>query len=150
MNKITKIALVEIIGNMGQDPKIYNLANSGRMAILSVFVKTIYKRSQLEGYNGYMDFEEGAFIKVLCFKYETIKLAEKYVKKGFRVHLEGILQDRTYIDKNNEEKVTREIVIRDDNSFLNVVRYLRTPTFDRLMIEKEDCEEDYYEEDYDD
>lgn len=40
-----------------------------------------------------------------------IKVAEKYLKKGSKVYIEGKLETRKWTDKDNHERYTTEVVL---------------------------------------
>jgi single-strand DNA-binding protein len=48
---------------------------------------------------------------VVIFNERLGDVAEKYLKKGSKVYLEGALQTRKWTDKEGQEKYTTEVVI---------------------------------------
>jgi single-strand DNA-binding protein len=41
-----------------------------------------------------------------------VTVAEKYLKKGSKVYIEGKLETRKWTDKDNKERYTTEVVLR--------------------------------------
>ena len=41
-----------------------------------------------------------------------VTVAEKYLKKGSKVYIEGKLESRKWTDKENQERYTTEVVLR--------------------------------------
>ena len=95
----------QIIGHLGQDPKVTVLDN-GRGSISSFTVATTEK-----GYRtakGADVAERTEWHNVVCFG----KLAEvtgKYLKKGSKVFIEGKMRTRNYTDKNGVKRTIMEI-----------------------------------------
>jgi single-strand DNA-binding protein len=49
---------------------------------------------------------------VAIFNDNLVTVAERYLKKGSKVYLEGQLETRKYTDKDGNERYTTEVVLR--------------------------------------
>ena len=93
----------QIIGHLGQDPTIRNLANGGKVANLSVATTEKWKDKQSGARQ-----ERTEWHKITCFGFAA-DFAENYLRKGSKVYVEGKLQTRKWTDNNGVEKYTTEI-----------------------------------------
>ena len=93
-----------IVGNLGKDPEVRHLENDMVVANFTVATSETYK-----------DRKTGE--KVTQTEWHNIVLwrglaevAEKYLKKGSQVYVEGKLQTRSWEDKDGNTRYTTEIV----------------------------------------
>ncbi len=94
---------VMLIGNVGADPKISMTSNQNKVAIFSIATTTDWKDA-----NG-MRQSRTEWHHVVAWQW-LADIVESYVKKGSRIYIEGHLQNRSYIDKNNIERQITEVV----------------------------------------
>jgi single-strand DNA-binding protein len=103
----TSINKAIILGNLGKDPEIRSSPYGKRIAIISVATK-----------ESWIDKESGdnkeliEWHKVVIHNQNLVLLAEKYLKKGTKVYLEGKIQTRKFLDKNGVERFTTEIILQ--------------------------------------
>lgn len=97
---------VRLIGNVGQDPEIKNLENSGKLAKLNIATTDFYKNDKGE------KVEDTQWHRLVAWG-KTADLIEKYVNKGKEIAVEGKLVHRSYEDKGNEKKWVSEVVINE-------------------------------------
>lgn len=98
---------VILIGNLGRDPEIRTMQNGGRVANLSIATGESWKDK-----NTGERREKTEWHRVVIFNDALVGIAERYLKKGSKVYLEGQLETRKWTDNNNEEKYTTEVVLR--------------------------------------
>lgn len=98
---------VQLIGNLGQDPEIITFENGGRVANLKVATSTQWKDKQGQKQ------EKTEWHSVSIFSEGLIAIVERYIQKGSKVYIEGSLQTRKWVDKQNNDRYTTEIVIRN-------------------------------------
>ncbi len=93
---------VQLIGHMGIDPEVKTLENGTRVARLKIATTERFKNK-----NGtWMD--ETTWHSIVAW--ETLaERAEKYLKKGAYVLLEGKLISRNYMDAKGEKKYVYEV-----------------------------------------
>lgn len=97
---------VMILGNVGADPKISSTTNSNKVATFSVATTAEWK-DQLGNKQSKTEWHH-----VVAWQW-LADIVENYVKKGKQLYIEGHLQTRSYVDKNNIERQLTEIVASD-------------------------------------
>ena len=95
---------VRLIGHLGDAPKMRKLDNGRMVANFSVATNEVY-RDQAGNKQS-----ETTWHRIVAWGKEA-EIAEKYLKKGSEVALEGKLTNRTYEDKNKETHYITEIVV---------------------------------------
>ena len=55
---------------------------------------------------------------MVIFNPQLADTAEKYLRKGSKVYIEGQLQTRKYEDQNGQERYTTEVVLQNFNGVL--------------------------------
>jgi single-strand DNA-binding protein len=98
---------VILVGNLGRDPEIRSFANGGRVANLSVATSETWRDKQ----SGERK-ERTEWHRVAIFNERLVEVAEKYLRKGAKVYLEGQLETRKWTDQSGAEKYTTEVVLR--------------------------------------
>lgn len=96
-----------IIGNLGRDPELRSTANGQSVARLNVATSRNF--TDREGNRR----EETEWHKVVLFS-RLAELAERYLRKGSKVYIEGRLQTRSWEDQQSgQRRYMTEIVARD-------------------------------------
>jgi len=102
---------VILVGNLGRDPEARSFQNGGKVVSFSIATSENWKdkssgerRDKTEWHN------------VSIFSEGLARIAEQYLKKGSKVYLEGQLETRSWTDKDNNERKTTEVVLRNFNS----------------------------------
>jgi single-strand DNA-binding protein len=98
---------VILIGNLGRDPEIRSFANGGRVANLSVATSESWRDKQTGERKDRTEWH-----RVAIFNERLVEIAEKYLRKGSKVYLEGQLETRKWTDQSGQEKYTTEVVLR--------------------------------------
>ena len=98
---------VIIIGKLGRDPEIRTMPNGGRIANLSVATSESWKDK-----NTGERKERSEWHRVVIFNDALVGVAERFLKKGSKVYLEGQLETRKWTDNAGVEKYTTEVVLR--------------------------------------
>lgn len=103
MSSVNKVIL---IGNLGRDPEVRHSQDGNKIVSFSVATseswndrKTGERREKTEWH------------RVVIFNDHLGKVAEKYLKKGSKVYVEGQLQTRKWTGDDNQERYTTEIVL---------------------------------------
>ena len=92
-----------LIGNLGKDPEVRHLENGTSVANFSLATTETYKdksgqrQSQTEWHN------------IVLWR-GLAEIAEKYLKKGNPVYIEGKIRSRSWNDKDGITRYTTEIV----------------------------------------
>ena len=99
---------VILIGNLGADPEIRNLPSGGKVANLSVATTDTWRDR-----NSGERKERTEWHRVVIFNKNLADVAEKYLRKGSKVYVEGSLQTRKWTDKDGAEKYSTEVVLQN-------------------------------------
>ena len=97
---------VILVGNLGRDPEIRNMQNGGMVVNMSVATSENW-RDKATGERK----ERTEWHRVVIFNDKIGEVAQKYLRKGSKVYLEGQLATRKWTDKDNLERYTTEVVI---------------------------------------
>lgn len=95
---------VTLIGNLGQDPSFQKFSDGN--AVLSFSVAT---GERWMDRNGQMQ-ERTEWHRVSIFG-KRAETCQKYLTKGLKVYIKGKLQTRKYVDKQNIERYSTEVVV---------------------------------------
>lgn len=98
---------VILIGNLGADPEIRTMSNGDRTATFNLATSESWKDKSTGEKK-----ERTEWHRVVVFSQGIVGIAEKYLKKGHKVHVEGQLQTRKWTDSNGVERYTTEIVLK--------------------------------------
>jgi len=103
-----------LIGNLGADPEVRSTNNGSKVANLSLATSR-----QWTGQNGEKQ-EKTEWHKVICWNNkgsqkgsQLADLAEKYMKKGDRIYVEGRIEYRTWEDREKQTRYVTEIIARE-------------------------------------
>ncbi|WP_376091182.1 single-stranded DNA-binding protein [Roseomonas sp. CCTCC AB2023176] len=97
---------VILVGTLGRDPEVRNFQNGGRVVNLRLATSERYK--DREGNQQ----ERTEWHSVAIFNEKLGEIAERYLKKGSQVYLEGQLETRKWTTQEGQERYTTEIVLR--------------------------------------
>ena len=93
---------VLILGNVGKDPEVRHLEGGASVANFTVATSEYYKDR-----NGQRQ-ERTEWHNIVCWR-QLADFADKYVKKGSQVFIEGKIRSREYTDQNNQRRFVFEI-----------------------------------------
>ncbi len=102
---------VILVGNLGRDPESRAFQNGGKVVSFSVATSESWKDK-----NSGDRKDKTEWHNVSIFSEGLARVAEQYLKKGSKVYLEGQLETRTWTDKDNNERKSTEVVLRNFNS----------------------------------
>ncbi len=98
---------VILIGNLGRDPEIRTTQDGTKITHLSVATTDTW-RDRNTGERR----ERTEWHRVVIFNERLGEVAEKYLRKGSKVYLEGALQTRKWTDQSGQERYTTEVVLQ--------------------------------------
>ena len=98
---------VILIGNLGRDPEIRSFQNGGRVCNLRIATSETWK-DKASGERK----ERTEWHAIAIFNDNLVTIAERYLKKGSKVYVEGQLETRKYTDKDGNERYTTEVTLR--------------------------------------
>ncbi len=97
---------VILIGNLGKDPEIRNAQDGSKIVSFSVATSESWKDKQSGERKDRTEWH-----RVVLFNDRLGEVAEKYLRKGSKVYIEGSLQTRKWTDNNNVERYSTEVVL---------------------------------------
>ncbi len=106
---------VIIIGNLGKDPEVRFMPNGGAVANLTVATSETWKDKQTGEKK-----EKTEWHRVVMFG-KLAEIAGEYLKKGSKVYLEGSLQTRKWVNQQNQDQYTTEVVLKDFGGVLQML-----------------------------
>jgi single-strand DNA-binding protein len=98
---------VILIGNLGKDPEVRSMQNGGKVCNLSVATSESWK-DKMSGERK----ERTEWHRVVIFNENLVSVAERFLKKGSKVYLEGQIETRKWADQAGVEKYSTEVVLR--------------------------------------
>ncbi len=98
---------VILVGNLGRDPEIRSLQDGTKVANLSVATSESW-RDRESGERR----ERTEWHRVVIFNDRLADVAEKYLRKGSKVYLEGQLQTRKWTGQDGQDRYTTEVVLQ--------------------------------------
>lgn len=101
----TSINKVILVGNLGRDPEIRHTTSGAKIVHLSVATSDVWKDK-----NGERQ-EKTEWHRVVIFNTGLADFAERALKKGTKVYIEGALQTRKFTDASGAEKFSTEVVL---------------------------------------
>ena len=104
---------VIIVGNLGRDPESKAFQNGGKVVNLRIATSESWK-DKMSGERK----EKTEWHSVAIFNEGLANVAEKYLRKGSKVYIEGALQTRKWQDQSGADKYSTEIVLQGFNSVL--------------------------------
>jgi single-strand DNA-binding protein len=136
MSSLNKVTL---IGNLGRDPEVRFSQDGKKIANLSLATSEKWKDKATGEQR-----EKTEWHRIVIFNKGLAGVAEKYLKKGSKIYVEGMLQTRKWTDNSGVEKYTTEIVLQNFHGelvMLNKVTETDTPPSDMprtLIIDVDD------------
>lgn len=107
---------VIIVGNLGRDPEVRSFQNGGKVVNLRIATTESW-RDKSSGERK----EKTEWHSVAIFNEGLANVAEKYLRKGSKVYIEGALQTRKWQDAQGQDKYSTEIVLQGFNSVLTML-----------------------------
>jgi single-strand DNA-binding protein len=98
---------VILVGNLGRDPELRSTQDGTRIANLNLATSESW-RDRVSGERK----ERTEWHRVVIFNERLVELAEKYLRKGSKIYVEGALQTRKWTDNAGIEKYSTEVVLQ--------------------------------------
>jgi len=99
---------VILVGNLGKDPEVRRMTSGEPVVNLSLATSESW-RDKSSGERK----EKTEWHRVVIFNKNLAEVAEKYLRKGAKVYVEGQLQTRKWTDKDGAEKYSTEVVLQN-------------------------------------
>jgi single-strand DNA-binding protein len=97
---------VILVGNLGRDPEIRNTQSGMKIVNLAVATSETWN-DKASGERK----EQTEWHRVVIMNDRLADVAEKYLRKGSKLYIEGKLQTRKWTDQSGQERYTTEIMI---------------------------------------
>lgn len=104
-----------ILGRLGRDPEVRNFQNGGKVVNLRIATSERYKDR-----DGNQQ-ERTEWHAVAIFNERLGEVAEKYLRKGSEVYIEGQIETRKWQGQDGQDRYTTEIVLRQYRGELQLV-----------------------------
>jgi single-strand DNA-binding protein len=97
---------VILVGNLGRDPEARTMQSGGKVVSFSIATSESWN-DKASGERK----EKTQWHRIAIFNEKLGEIAERYLKKGSKVYLEGSLESRKFTDKDGMERETTEVVL---------------------------------------
>lgn len=97
---------VILVGNLGKDPEIRSFQDGSKVCNFSLATSERWKDKQTGEKRERTEWHTVAIFGSL------VELAERYLRKGSKVYIEGQLQTRKWQDQSGADRYTTEVVLR--------------------------------------
>ena len=104
---------VILVGNLGRDPESRSFANGGKVVNLRIATSEQWKDR-----NSGERRDKTEWHSVAIFNEALANVAERYLRKGSKVYLEGQLQTRKWTDQQGQERYSTEVVLQGFNAVM--------------------------------
>ena len=110
---------VILVGNLGKDPESRSMQNGGKVVSFSIATSESWKDK-----NTGERQERTQWHNIVVFNENIANVAERYLKKGSKVYVEGQLETRKWQDKDGHDRWTTEVVLRPFAGELTMLRWV--------------------------
>ncbi|MDP2334338.1 MAG: single-stranded DNA-binding protein, partial [Reyranella sp.] len=97
---------VILVGNLGRDPEVKSMQDGRSMVNMSIATSDTWRDRQ----SGERK-ERTEWHRVVIFNEKLAEVAQKFVRKGSKIYVEGQLSTRKWTDQSGQERYTTEVVI---------------------------------------
>ena len=98
---------VILVGNLGRDPEVRTMQDGNPVVNLSLATS-----EQWRDKNSGERREKTEWHRVVIFNDKLAEVAQKFLRKGSKVYIEGQLQTRKWTDQSGQEKYSTEVVLQ--------------------------------------
>jgi single-strand DNA-binding protein len=107
---------VILVGNLGRDPESRSFQNGGKVVELRIATSESWKDR-----NSGERKEKTEWHTVKVFNEGLANVAERYLRKGSKVYIEGALTTRKWQDQQGNDRYSTEVVLQGFNSVLTML-----------------------------
>ncbi len=98
---------VILVGNLGREPEVRTTQDGLKIVNLSLATSETW-RDRTSGERR----ERTEWHRVVIFNERLAEVAEKYLRKGSKIYVEGALQTRKWTDKDGQDRYSTEVVLQ--------------------------------------
>ena len=132
---------VILVGNVGNDPEVKTFQSGDKVVNFSLATSESWKDKETGEQKSVTEWH-----KVAIFNTGLIDIAERFIKKGMKVYLEGQLQTRKWQDSSGIDKYTTEIILqryRGELVILDKIESKASNNSEEIKKENNDTIEDF-------
>lgn len=107
---------VILVGNLGADPEVKSFQNGGKVCNLRIATSETWK-DRMSGERK----ERTEWHNVAIFSEGLAGVAERFLRKGSKVYLEGQLRTRKWQDNNGNDRYTTEVVLQGPGAVMTML-----------------------------
>ena len=107
---------VILIGNLGADPEVRSFANGGKVANLRLATTESWKDRNTGEKQERTDWHS-----VAVFGDGLAGVAERFLRKGSKIYVEGQLRTRKWQDQQGNDRYTTEVVLQGPGAVLTML-----------------------------
>ncbi|MEC3950881.1 single-stranded DNA-binding protein [Sphingobium sp. HWE2-09] len=107
---------VILIGNLGADPEVKSFQNGGKVCNLRIATSESWK-DRMTGEKK----ERTEWHTVAIFSEGLVGVAERFLRKGSKVYIEGQLRTRKWQDQSGNDRYSTEVVLQGLGSVLTML-----------------------------
>lgn len=107
---------VILIGNLGADPEVKSFQNGGRIANLRIATSENWKDR-----NTGERKERTEWHTVVINSEGLVGVAERYLRKGSKIYIEGQLRTRKWQDQNGNDRYSTEVSVGGNQGVLTML-----------------------------
>lgn len=105
---------VLLIGNLGADPEVRSFQNGGKVCNLRLATTETWKKDGERQ-------EKTTWHTVAIFSEGLVGVAERFLRKGSKIYVEGQLEVRKWQDQSGSDRYSTEVVLRGMNGTLTML-----------------------------
>jgi len=98
---------VILVGNLGRDPEVRTTQDGLKIVNLSLATSETWRDR-----NSGERKERTEWHRVVIFNERLAEVAEKYLRKGSKIYVEGALQTRKWTDQSGQDRYSTEVVLQ--------------------------------------
>ncbi len=107
---------VIIVGNLGADPEVKSFQNGGKVSNLRIATSESWKDKNTGDKQ-----ERTEWHSVAIFSEGLAGVAERFLRKGSKVYIEGQLRTRKWQDASGNDRYSTEVVLQGPGSVLTML-----------------------------
>ncbi|TXC73333.1 single-stranded DNA-binding protein [Sphingorhabdus soli] len=107
---------VILIGNLGQDPEVKSFQNGGKVCNLRIATSENWK-DKMTGERK----ERTEWHSVAIFGEGLAGVAERFLRKGSKVYIEGQLRTRKWQDQSGNDRYSTEVVLQGPGAVMTML-----------------------------
>lgn len=107
---------VILVGNLGQDPEVKSFQNGGKVCNLRIATSESWKDR-----NTGERQERTEWHSVAIFSEGLVGVAERFLRKGSKVYIEGQLRTRKWQDQSGNDRYTTEVVLQGPGAVMTML-----------------------------